>query len=100
MDNVADGHQVTVAICGAFAIVVAPIYLFLRYFVSLVRQAYGFAEDTEDTGPEIRVCPGCDTSVLETDLDRCLACGTALPPIMAATQAPVKEGAPESGGAS
>jgi len=100
MDSVADSHQGTAAICGAFALVVAPIYLFLRYFVSLVRHAYGFAEDTDDTGPEIRVCPGCDTSVLETDLDRCLACGTAWPPLMVTPQAPNEEGAPEAGGGS
>ncbi len=68
----------TIAIAG---LIVAPIYLLLRYFVKLIRYRYGFAELPEDTGPPLRICEGCHNTVLEVDFQHCPYCGRPLPPL-------------------
>lgn len=71
---------------GAFVVVVAPLYLMLRFLVMLTRNYYGFdAGDAEaDAGPPLRICQGCHNTVLETDFTHCPYCGRPLPPAAAA----------------
>lgn len=67
----------------AFVVVVAPLYLMLRFLVMLIRNYYGFdAADAEvDAGPPLRICGGCHNTVLENDFSHCPYCGRPLAPI-------------------
>ncbi len=65
--------------CLAFLVVVAPLYLVFRYFVKVVRQAYGFEPVPPDDGPPLRVCGACHNTVLEADFSHCPYCGVELP---------------------
>ena len=62
-------------------LIVAPLYLFLTFFVRIVREAYGFVEPPPDAGPPIRVCFGCDNSILDPSYVHCPYCGSDLPPV-------------------
>jgi hypothetical protein len=62
-------------------LIVAPIYLFLAFFVRIVREAYGFIEIPKDSGPPLRVCYQCDNTVLEPAYVHCPYCGNDLPPV-------------------
>lgn len=64
--------------CLTFLVIVAPLYLVFRWFVKLVRQAYGFAEEPVDEGPPLRICGSCHNTVLELDFVHCPYCGAAL----------------------
>jgi uncharacterized paraquat-inducible protein A len=72
--------SVALRTCLTFLVVVAPIYLVFRYFVKLVRQAYGFEAPPQDDGPPLRVCGSCHNTVLEADFSHCPYCGAPLPP--------------------
>ena len=64
-----------------FLVLAAPVYLLLRYFVRLVRSAYGFDEPVEDDDMRLRVCASCHNTVLEADYQHCPYCGAELPPL-------------------
>lgn len=68
-------------------LIVLPLYLLLRYFVKLVRQAYGFEPQPEEDGPPLRVCGACHNTVLEADFVHCPYCGGPLPAAEGATPA-------------
>jgi hypothetical protein len=65
-------------IAAIFFVVIAPVYLILRFFVGLVRDAYGFRVPA-DPGPEYRICGSCHNTVMEDDFSHCPYCGTELP---------------------
>lgn len=62
-----------------FAIVVAPLYLLLRYFVKIIRQAYGFEAQPPDTEPPLRICGSCHNTVMEREFVHCPYCGATMP---------------------
>jgi hypothetical protein len=66
-------------IVAVFLAIMAPLYLLFRFFVRLVRQAYGFDSPGADEGPPLRVCFGCNNTVLEADFAHCPYCGAELP---------------------
>jgi hypothetical protein len=59
-----------------FVLLVAPVYLTLRFLVGLVRHAYGF--DGGDEGDPLRICARCHNTVLEPDFQHCPYCGAEL----------------------
>jgi hypothetical protein len=77
-------------------LIVAPIYLFLAFFVRIVREAYGFVEIPEDTGPPLRVCYQCDNTILDPAYVHCPYCGNDLPPVESVVEAK-ENGAEEPG---
>lgn len=64
---------------AVFLVIVAPLYLMLRFFVRLIRAYYGFDAVPDDAGPPLRVCAGCHNTVLEADFMHCPYCGRPLP---------------------
>ncbi len=64
---------------AVFLVIVAPLYLMLRFFVRLIRAYYGFDPVPDDPGPPLRVCAGCHNTVLEKDFTHCPYCGQTLP---------------------
>ena len=64
-------------VIAVFLLIVTPLYLVMRFFVSLVRQAYGF-DTPDDDGPPLRICGRCHNTVLEPDFQHCPYCGNAL----------------------
>ena len=80
MLDLSDGGS-TARTCLTFLVIVAPMYLLFRYFVKVVREAYGFAELPPDEGPPLRICPACHNTVLEQDFSHCPYCGAALPAV-------------------
>ncbi len=85
---------VAVRTCMTFLLIVAPLYLLLRYFVKVVRQSYGFEPVPEDEGPPLRVCSACHNTVLEPDFPHCPYCGATLPTALA-PKAPADGGLPD-----
>lgn len=79
MDNYLTSPGVFVQTCVIFLVIVAPLYLVFRWFVGLIRQAYGFADEPEDDGPPLRICGSCHNTVLERDFQHCPYCGAPLP---------------------
>jgi len=77
--TVLDDPGLTIQICGTFLLVVAPLYLLFRYFVGIVRQAYGFDPSPLDGRP-LRICGQCHNTVMEDDFSCCPYCGATLPP--------------------
>jgi hypothetical protein len=73
-----DAMPVWLAVALLFALLVAPLYLMLRFLVRLARVAYGF-EPERDAGPPLRICGACHNTVLERDFVHCPYCGTAMP---------------------
>jgi hypothetical protein len=71
---------VAIRTCLTFMLVVAPVYLVFRFFVKLVRQAYGFDPPPPEDGPPLRICAGCHNTVLEADFTHCPYCGAVLAP--------------------
>ena len=61
-----------------FVIIVSPLYLLLRFFVRLIRAAYGFDGPAAENGPPLRICDGCHNTVLERDFQHCPYCGRPL----------------------
>jgi hypothetical protein len=66
-----------IRVIAVFLLLMTPVYLLLRLFVKLIRQAYGF--DDEEQGPPLRVCSSCNNTVLEPDFEHCPYCGEELP---------------------
>ena len=66
-----------------FLVVVAPVYLMMRALVKLARLRYGFLPEPPDDGRPLRVCYGCNNSILETGFSHCPYCGQVLPPLSA-----------------
>ncbi len=62
-----------------FFLIVTPIYLFMLFFVRIVRESYGFVGVRDDDGPPIRVCYQCNNTVLEPGYVHCPYCGEPLP---------------------
>lgn len=62
-----------------FLVIVAPAWLLMRSLVKLARLRYGFIPDPPDDGPPLRVCFGCNNSVLEPGFSHCPYCGKVLP---------------------
>jgi uncharacterized paraquat-inducible protein A len=60
-----------------FLLIVAPLYLLLRFFVKVIRAAYGFDQAADDE-PPLRICAACHNSILEEDYQHCPYCGAPL----------------------
>jgi hypothetical protein len=78
MDSFLSHAGLATQICGMFAIIVLPVYLVMRYFVKLIRLAYGFDGAEADDGPPLRICSQCHNTVLEDDFTHCPYCGNSL----------------------
>ena len=74
------GSASCAATLAAFIVLVLPVYVLFRVFVESVRAGYGFGVPPDD-GPPLRICPGCDNTVMEDDFTHCPYCGRPLPPV-------------------
>lgn len=74
-----DGGAGCLRTVAVFALIVAPLYLLLRFFVKVVRQAYGFDAEPPDDEPPLRICRACHNTVMERDFDHCPYCGSRMP---------------------
>ena len=81
MDEFLKDPGLALRTCLTFLVLVAPVYLVFRYFIKVVRQAYGFEPVPPDEGPPLRVCGQCHNTVLEADFSHCPYCGAPLTPV-------------------